>query len=77
MIPFYIFYSMFGFQCMGDQMWTSCELRGCGFANRGPHDSTVKGCRVIKEMGVDPDKLPRLRFECQPLGANKIRRIGV
>jgi hypothetical protein len=29
--------------------------------------------RVIKEMGVDPDKLPRLRFECQPLGANKVR----
>jgi hypothetical protein len=29
------------------------------FANRGPHDaSTVKGCRVIKEMGVDRDKLP-------------------
>jgi hypothetical protein len=37
----------------------SCDSMGRGFANRGPHDaSTVKGCRVIKEMGIDPDKLP-------------------
>jgi hypothetical protein len=37
----------------------SCDSMGRGFANRGPHDaSMVKGCRVIKEMGVDRDKLP-------------------
>ena len=44
---------------LGAALRESCDSMGRGFANRGPHDaSTVKGCRVIKEMGVDPDKLP-------------------
>jgi pyruvate dehydrogenase E1 component len=31
MIPFYIFYSMFGFQRTGDQMWQFGDARGRGF----------------------------------------------
>jgi pyruvate dehydrogenase E1 component len=31
MIPFYIFYSMFGFQRTGDQMWAFGDIRGRGF----------------------------------------------
>jgi pyruvate dehydrogenase E1 component len=31
MIPFYIFYSMFGFQRTGDQMWAFADARGRGF----------------------------------------------
>ncbi len=31
MIPFYIFYSMFGFQRTGDQMWACCDAMGRGF----------------------------------------------
>ena len=31
MIPFYIFYSMFGFQRTGDQMWSFADARGRGF----------------------------------------------
>ena len=31
MIPFYIFYSMFGFQRTGDQMWALGDARGRGF----------------------------------------------
>jgi len=31
MIPFYIFYSMFGFQRTGDQMWQVGDARGRGF----------------------------------------------
>jgi pyruvate dehydrogenase E1 component len=31
MIPFYIFYSMFGFQRVGDQMWAFGDMRGRGF----------------------------------------------
>jgi pyruvate dehydrogenase E1 component len=31
MIPFYIFYSMFGFQRTGDQMWALADARGRGF----------------------------------------------
>ena len=31
MIPFYIFYSMFGFQRVGDRMWAFGDMRGRGF----------------------------------------------
>jgi pyruvate dehydrogenase E1 component len=31
MIPFYIFYSMFGFQRTGDQFWACCDAMGKGF----------------------------------------------
>ncbi len=31
MIPFYIFYSMFGFQRIGDQMWLAGDIRAKGF----------------------------------------------
>jgi len=31
MIPFYIFYSMFGFQRVGDQLWAFGDARGRGF----------------------------------------------
>ena len=30
-IPFYVFYSMFGFQRVGDQIWQSGDARGRGF----------------------------------------------
>ena len=31
MIPFYIFYSMFGFQRVGDSIWAAADARGKGF----------------------------------------------
>jgi pyruvate dehydrogenase E1 component len=31
MIPFYIFYSMFGFQRIGDELWAFADARGRGF----------------------------------------------
>jgi pyruvate dehydrogenase E1 component len=31
MIPFYIFYSMFGFQRVGDLIWAACDMRTRGF----------------------------------------------
>jgi pyruvate dehydrogenase E1 component len=31
MVPFYIFYSMFGFQRTGDQIWALADARGRGF----------------------------------------------
>ncbi len=31
MIPFYLFYSMFGFQRTGDQFWAFADMRGRGF----------------------------------------------
>jgi len=46
MIPFYIFYSMFGFQRTGDQIWALADARGRGFmmgATAGRNDTDGRG----------------------------------
>ena len=46
MIPVYIFYSMFGFQRTGDQMWALGDQLGRGFllgATAGPHHADRRG----------------------------------
>ena len=35
MIPFYIYYSMFGFQRVGDSIWAAADMRAKGFLDRG------------------------------------------
>ncbi len=43
MIPFYIYYSMFGFQRIGDLAWAAGNSRARGFllgATAGPHGCT-------------------------------------
>ena len=42
MIPFYTFYSMFGFQRIGDLIWQAADMRARGLPDgrhRGPHDA--------------------------------------
>ena len=42
MVPFYIFYSMFGFQRVGDFIWAAGDIQARGFllgATAGPHDA--------------------------------------
>ncbi len=34
MIPFYIYYSMFGFQRIGDLIWAAADMRAKGFLDR-------------------------------------------
>jgi pyruvate dehydrogenase E1 component len=44
MIPFYIYYSMFGFQRIGDQVWAFADSRGKGFMMGGTAGrSTLNG----------------------------------
>ena len=46
MIPFYIYYSMFGFQRVGDLIWLAADARTRGFLDRrnvGPHDPQRRG----------------------------------
>ena len=46
MIPFYIFYSMFGFQRIGDLAWAAGDSRARGFllgGTAGPHDAQRRG----------------------------------
>ena len=68
MIPFYIFYSMFGFQRTGDQAWAFGDQRGRGFligATAGPHDAHRRGppARRRPQPGprLDRARDPRLR----------------
>ena len=41
MIPFFIYYSMFGFQRIGDQMWLAGDMRGRGFLMGGTAGRTT------------------------------------
>ena len=41
LIPFYIFYSMFGFQRTGDQFWALADVRGRGFVMGGTAGRTT------------------------------------
>ena len=36
MLPFFLFYSMFGFQRVGDLAWAAGDSRARGFPGRGP-----------------------------------------
>ena len=49
MIPFYIYYSMFGFQRIGDLIWAAADMRAKGFLLGGPlgvHHSMEKVCSI-------------------------------
>jgi pyruvate dehydrogenase E1 component len=41
MIPFYIFYSMFGFQRIGDFIWAAGDMQACGFLIGGTAGRTT------------------------------------
>jgi len=41
MIPFFIYYSMFGFQRIGDLVWAACDLRAKGFMIGGTAGRTT------------------------------------
>ena len=46
MLPFYIYYSMFGFQRVGDLIWAAADSRARGFlfgGTAGPHDARRRG----------------------------------
>ena len=46
MLPFYIYYSMFGFQRVGDAIWAAADQRARGFllgATVGPHHAGRRG----------------------------------
>ena len=44
MIPFYIFYSMFGFQRVGDLAWAAADIKTRGFPH-GWHCGSNNPCR--------------------------------
>ncbi len=67
-IPFFIFYSMFGFQRVGDFIWAAADARARGFllgGTAGPDDAGRRGAaapgRQQPRAGADGADLPRLR----------------
>ena len=68
MLPFYIYYSMFGFQRVGDLIWAAADQRARGLSawrDRGPHDACrAKGFSTRTGQPrdrCDHTELPRLR----------------
>ena len=68
MLPFYIFYSMFGFQRVGDLAWAAADSRSRGFLarrDRRPHDPIRRRPAASgwhkPPHGFDHPELPRVR----------------
>src|SRR5258707_7213941 len=51
-IPFYIFYSMFGFQRTGDQIWALADARGRGFMMGATASRTTLTCEGLHHDDV-------------------------
>jgi len=66
MLPFYIFYSMFGFQRVGDLIWAAADQRARGFllgATAGRTTLAAKDCSTRMGQATSPPppcELPRL-----------------
>ena len=55
-IPFYIFYSMFGFQRVGDMIWASADMMARGFLLGGTAGrTTLNGEGLQHQDGHSPD----------------------
>ena len=68
MIPFYIYYSMFGFQRVGDLCWAAGDMRARGFLDRrhvGAHHAQRRRAAARRRpqpcAGVDHPQLHQLR----------------
>ena len=68
MIPFYIFYSMFGFQRIGDLIWAAGDSRARGFLLGGTSGRTTLAGEGLQHqdghshlLAVDDPELRRLR----------------
>ena len=75
MIPFYIYYSMFGFQRVGDLAWAAGDSRARGFLLGGTAGRTTLERRGAPARGrplaparVDDPELRRLRPDLRPRG---------
>jgi pyruvate dehydrogenase E1 component len=88
MIPFFIFYSMFGFQRIGDEIWSFADQRGRGFLLGATHGrTTLNGEGLQHEDGhslliasTNPAVLaydPAFAFEVSTVIRDGIRRMYV
>src|SRR5260370_18640008 len=50
MLPFYIYYSMFGFQRIGDIIWAAADQRALGFLIGATAGKTTLGCEGLQHQ---------------------------
>jgi pyruvate dehydrogenase E1 component len=86
MIPFYIFYSMFGFQRVGDLMWAAGDMQARGFLMGGTAGRTTLAGEGLQHqdghsqliMGVIPNCIsydPTFAYELAVIVHNGLRRM--
>ncbi len=80
MLPFYIFYSMFGFQRVGDLIWAAADQRVARVSHRcdlGPHDARWRGPAASRRFEScrcrDRTELPSLRSGVRVRGCGDCR----
>ena len=64
MIPFYIYYSMFGFQRVGDLIWAVGDLRTKGFLVGGTAGRTTLAGEGLQHHEGDGQKAMSAYSEC-------------
>ena len=60
MLPFYIYYSMFGFQRVGDLIWAAADQRARGFLVGATSGRTTLGGEGLQHQdGIEPSRCLR------------------
>src|SRR3546814_6085665 len=73
MVPFYIFYSMFGFQRVGDLIWAAADARARGFLLGATAGWPAKGSPRSEEHTSELQSLMRISYAAFCL-KNKIKK---
>jgi hypothetical protein len=81
MIPFYIYYSMFGFQRVGDLAWLAGDMRARGFLLGGTAGRTTlngEGLHHLRYSAERERAKPEqmLKFRLLPLALDVVRKSG-
>jgi pyruvate dehydrogenase E1 component len=66
MVPFYIFYSMFGFQRTADQIWQFGDQRGRGFLMGATSGRTTLNGEGLQHQDGQSHTMASLHPNCQP-----------
>ena len=76
MLPFYIYYSMFGFQRVGDLIWAAADQRARGFLLGATSGRTTLGGEGLQHQDGTSHLMRRDHPELQGLRPGLRRRDG-
>ena len=75
MIPFYVYYSMFGFQRIGDLAWAAGDMQARGFRSAAPRAvprSTAKACSTRTATAISWPARSRTASSYDPTFAHEV-----